>query len=134
MVVFGDGEQTRDFTFVSDVARGIVAAGTAPDVVGETLNLGSGRELTINALADRVRSVAGRPDAPLVYDAPRPGDVRRLCADASRARARLGFTPIVTLDEGLARLRDWYTGQAESPAALLERETVHNWEDDRQRA
>ena len=127
MVIFGDGKQTRDFTHVTDTARGILLAGFSDDAVGRTLNLGSGQEVSINDLAREVASVAGRPAAEVVHDEPRPGDVLRLCADTTKARQLLGFQPSVSLREGLARLRQWYLGQGESPEALLEKEVVHNW-------
>jgi UDP-glucose 4-epimerase len=127
MVVFGDGTQTRDFTYVSDAADGIIAAGERDATVGETINLGSGREVAINDLASIVGSVAGRPDAPVIHDAPRPGDVLRLCADVSRARALVGYAPRVGLVEGLGRLLAWYRQQSASPEDLIEEETLHNW-------
>ena len=64
MVIFGDGTQTRDFTFVSDTARGIREAGLSNDTVGRTINLGSGREISINDLARKVADVTGHPDVP----------------------------------------------------------------------
>lgn len=128
MVIFGTGEQTRDFTYVGDTARGILLAGTADGVVGETINLGQGRETSINALAEEVAAVVlGRP-ARLEHADPRPGDVQRLLADATKARRLLGFEPEVTLREGIARTRDWFAGLGESPLTLLEAETLRNWE------
>ena len=128
MVVFGDGTQTRDFTHVTDIAGGILMAGLADDAVGQTINLGSGHEMTIADLAKEVAVVAGRPDSPVVYDAPRPGDTLRLYADTERAHRLLGFEPEVTLREGLTRLRDWYLSLGQPPEMLLEREIVCNWE------
>jgi UDP-glucose 4-epimerase len=127
MIVFGDGTQTRDFTYVSDTARGIALCGESPDAVGQTINLGSGGEISINDLARTIAAVAGRPDAVVQHDTPRPGDVRRLCADLSVARARLGYTSSIALDEGLRRLLAWYQAQAASVDRLLEDEIVHNW-------
>lgn len=128
MVIFGDGTQTRDFTYVSDIARGIFMAGLADDTIGQTINLGSGHEITIADLAKDVAAVAGRPDAAVVYDAPRPGDTLRLYADTERAHRLLRFEPKVTLREGLTRLRDWYLSLGQPPETLLEREIAHNWE------
>ena len=128
MVVFGDGIQTRDFTYVSDTARGILMAGLSDDAVGQTINLGSGREITINDLAREVVAVVGRPDALVVHDIPRPGDVLRFCADTTKARQLLGFEPGVTLRGGLVRLRDWYLSLGQPPGLLLEQEIVRNWE------
>lgn len=128
MVVFGDGAQTRDFTHVSDTARGILMAGLADDAVGQTINLSSGREITINELAREVAAVVGQPDAAVIHDDPRPGDTLRLCADTTKAHQLLEFEPRVTLREGLTRLRDWYLSLGQSPEVLLEREIVRNWE------
>jgi len=128
MVIFGDGNQTRDFTYVSDTARGILMAGLADDAVGQTINLGSGRESAINELAREVAAVVGRPDAAVIHDDPRPGDVLRHCADTTKACQLLGFEPRVTLREGLTRLKDWYLSLGQPPELLLEQEIVRNWE------
>jgi UDP-glucose 4-epimerase len=127
LVVFGDGTQTRDFTFVSDTARGIALAGASDAAIGRTINLGSGRETTINALAEEVGVVCGRrPEVQHIE--PRPGDVLRLCADSSLARELLGFEPGISLRDGLARLRDWYASTGRPPEELLAQEVVRNWE------
>jgi UDP-glucose 4-epimerase len=126
MVVFGDGTQTRDFTFVEDTARGIILAATSEQAVGRTLNLGSGREIAINDLALAIGDVAQR--APhLLRDDPRPGDVLRHCADVSQARDILGFAVRVSMIEGLGRLLTWYQSQNKSPEELLEDEVTRNW-------
>ncbi len=127
MVVFGDGTQTRDFTYVSDTAAGILLAGEHPEVVGETINLGSGSEVTITDLAAHVRTVVEKPDAAVQHDVQRPGDVLRLCADMTHARALLNYQPHVGLDEGLRRLLAWYRSQPATPEQMLEQEIVHNW-------
>ena len=127
MIVFGDGTQTRDFTFVSDTAAGIILAGEDARAVGQTINLGSGREITINELARQVAAVAGRPEAAVEHDQPRPGDVLRLFADMSHARALLGYAPKMTMGDGLAALLAWYRAQGTPPEQLLEREIVRNW-------
>jgi UDP-glucose 4-epimerase len=128
LIVFGDGSQTRDFSYVADAARGILLAGRCEAAIGLTLNLGSGREVSIRALADVVARAAGREAAEVRHEAPRPGDVSRLMADARLARERLGFESRVSLAEGLARLRGWYEASGRSPAELLAEERVRNWE------
>jgi UDP-glucose 4-epimerase len=127
MIVFGDGSQSRDFTFVSDTAAGILLAGDHPKAVGETINIGSGTDVRIADLAKTVASVTGRPNAEIVHDEPRPGDVYRLIADVSRARALLGFEPRVSMADGLQRLLQWYRDQKKSPEELLAQEVVRNW-------
>ena len=128
MVIFGEGTQTRDFTYVSDSARGIILAGTTASAVGRTINLGSGFELSINDLAKTVREIAGRPDTPIQHDQPRPGDVLRLYADMSQARSLMGYDVRVPLAEGIRQLLDWYRAQELSPEELLRNEIVRNWD------
>jgi UDP-glucose 4-epimerase len=128
MVIFGDGQQTRDFTFVGDTAAGILAAGLSDDAVGQTINLGHGKEITITRLATMIAEVLGRSDAEIKYAERRPGDVVRLLSDSSKARDLFGFKTMVNLREGLASLRDWYTTQPKSPEELLEEEVLLNWE------
>ena len=128
MVIFGDGTQTRDFTYVSDTARGIMLAATTATAVGRTLNLGSGFELSINDLARAVAEITERPGAEVVHDEARPGDVLRLYADMSQAKSVLGYEPKVPLEEGLAMLLEWYRSQEASPEQLLRDEVVRNWD------
>ena len=127
MMIFGDGTQTRDFTYVSDSAAGIVLAGEHDDAVGQTINLGFGAEVTIADLSAEVARATGRPGAAVEHDAPRPGDVLRLYADMSHAARLLNYRPGVTLADGLARLLAWYRAQPETPEQLLEHEIVRNW-------
>jgi UDP-glucose 4-epimerase len=127
LVVFGDGTQTRDFTFVSDTARAIMLAGDTDAAIGQTLNLGSGHEIAINQLAREVASAVGRPDIPVEHIEPRPGDVLRLFADSARARRILAFEPTVPLREGLGHLLEWYRASGRDAQALLKDEVVRNW-------
>lgn len=128
MVIFGDGSQTRDFTFVSDTARGILEAGLAETTIGETVNIGSGFEITIKGLADEVRAVTGLPDAQIIHECDRPGDVLRLYSDTTKASVLTGFAPQVSLREGLTKLLAWYQAQGLKPEELLQNEIVKNWE------
>lgn len=128
MVIFGDGTQTRDFTYVGDTAYGILEAGFSDQAVGQTINIGSGFELSINALSKEVAAVLAQADTKVVHDEPRPGDVLRLYADTSKAEALIGFKPRVTLSEGIRKLRDWYLNLGISPQQLLEKEKIRNWE------
>jgi UDP-glucose 4-epimerase len=127
LVIHGDGSQTRDFTFVADTARGIIAAGTHDSTIGETINLGNGREVTVKELAELIaRTLPGRNIA-VEYGPPRPGDVLRLIADSSKAQRLIGFQPQVSLKQGLERLRDWYQSSGRNPDELLADERTVNW-------
>jgi len=128
MIIFGDGTQTRDFTYVEDTARGILLAGTEDKIVGQTVNIGSNHEITVSELAETIKTVVNNPDAEIIYDEPRPGDVLRLYADSSKAGEYLGFEPQISMDEGLQRLKSWYDALDTSPEELLEAEKVRNWE------
>jgi UDP-glucose 4-epimerase len=103
-------------------------AGISDKAIGETINIGSNHEITINDLAEVVKSVAGKPSAEVIHDEPRPGDVLRLYADSSKAGDLLGYEPQITMNEGLSRLKTWYDSQPYSPEELLENEKVRNWE------
>jgi UDP-glucose 4-epimerase len=127
LVIHGDGSQTRDFTFVADTARGIIAAGIHDATIGETINLGNGREVTVKELAELIaRTLPGRNIA-VEHGAPRPGDVLRLIADSSKAQRLIGFQPQVSLKQGLELLRDWYQASGKAPEALLAEEQTINW-------
>lgn len=128
MVIFGDGTQTRDFTFVTDTARGILLAGISPAAVGQTINLGSNYEITISELAEKVKAVVGNPNAEVIHDEPRPGDVLRLYADSRKAGELLGFEAQVPLEEGLRQLKAWYESLNVPLEDLLAQEKVRNWE------
>jgi UDP-glucose 4-epimerase len=126
LVIFGDGTQTRDFTFVSDTARGILSAGTAPGVVGQTVNIGQETEIQVKDLALLVARACG-VSARIQHDDPRPGDVLRLFASATKARELLNFKPEVSMADGLKELHAYYKGLGVSPESLLDAERVRNW-------
>ncbi len=100
LVVFGGGGQTRDFVYVDDVVGGLVAAATASDVDRRIINLGTGRETSINELTFLVSEALGR-DVEVVRSPAESGGVGRLCADISAARQLLGYEPQVDLARGL---------------------------------
>jgi UDP-glucose 4-epimerase len=100
VVIFGDGQQTRDFVYISDVVNALVSAATAASVNRQVLNIGSGRETTINTLIEHIEHVTKR-NALRVWNREKTGGVRRLVADISRARELLDFTPHVDLVKGL---------------------------------
>jgi nucleoside-diphosphate-sugar epimerase len=101
-VVFGDGEQTRDFTFVADAVAANLLAADAPRAAGEVLNVAGGRRVSLNALLGELQELTGASAAPR-HEPARPGDVRDSLADLGRARELLGYAPRVDLRAGLAR-------------------------------
>jgi nucleoside-diphosphate-sugar epimerase len=107
ITVYGDGEQTRDFTFVTDAVSATIAAATR-GVPGRVYNIGGGSRVSINQVLDMIGRVSGRRPV-LRGDPVQKGDMRHTYADTSRARADLGFTPAVGLEEGLAAEHKWLT-------------------------
>jgi len=103
-VIYGDGEQTRDFVFVGDVVDAYLRAMRCKNCVGETINVGSGVETSINRLADALIELFGTRDIKPVYAKARAGDIRRSYADLSKAEGLLGYKPKTSLKEGLAIL------------------------------
>lgn len=105
VVIFGDGEQTRDFINVADVAQANYRAGISPDAAG-AFNIGSGTRISINQLAKDMNAYLGNP-VEVVHADVRPGDVRDSLAAIDAAREAFGFEPTVTLGEGLPQYLDW---------------------------
>jgi UDP-glucose 4-epimerase len=113
--VYGDGEQTRDFTYVANVVDGVLRACDAPGVAGETINVATGERVSINQLLRIMAHIVGtRPDA--AYAEARAGDVLHSQADISKARALLGYTPRVGLEEGLRKTLEWCRHEAAAAA------------------
>lgn len=111
--IYGDGEQTRDFTYVADVARGVLQACDAPAASGRAVNLARGGRMSVNALYAVLQRATGVSVAAR-YAEPRRGDVQHSQADISLARDLLGFAPEVPVEEGLERTVDWQRQQAEA--------------------
>src|SRR6476620_8216403 len=99
-VIYGDGEQTRDFTYVANVVDGVLRACEAPKAAGEVMNVATGGRISLNELLRVMNKICGTNAEP-IYKEPRAGDVRDSQADISKAKALLGYTPIVDLEEGL---------------------------------
>lgn len=107
-VIFGDGEQTRDFVYVEDVVEAnLLACAAGPEAGGGVFNVGGGRSVTVNALCREIAELVGARVEP-VHAPPRPGDVLHSRADIGRARRVLGFEPRFSVAEGLGRAIGWY--------------------------
>jgi len=111
--VFGDGTQTRDFTFVSDIVAATRAASAADDVSGEVFNVGGGSRIAVNHALAQIGELAGR-ELDVRYLGHRSGDVNDTGADTTRARAKLGFVPMVSFEDGLRAQFDWVTATAQT--------------------
>ena len=111
-LVFEDGLQRRDFVSVSDIAQACRLALEAPGAVGQAINVGSGRAVTVLEVSALLAGTLGLDITPYVSGKYRVGDIRHCAADIGRARALLGYEPQVTLERGIAELAEWLQGQA----------------------
>ena len=105
--VFGDGLQTRDFVYVSDVVQALIRASEVPDTNGQVYNVGTGRGTSVLDLVDVLNRLLG-PKLVARHAGVRAGDVRHSRADITKARSELGYDPRVGLDEGMAKTLAWY--------------------------
>ena len=107
--IFGDGEQSRDFTYIENVVEANILASRCEAARGQTVNVACGTRYTLNELFDAIRGIVGGTVTPK-YDAPRPGDVKHSHADISVAGSLIGYAVTVPFEEGLRRTIRWYRG------------------------
>jgi UDP-glucose 4-epimerase len=112
VTIHGDGLQTRDYTYVTDVVTATVELAQCDNALGQIVNLGSGREWTVNTIVAELLSDLDKPDSPVIHGPARPGDVLRLLADVTRARELIGYEPKVGLADGLRETVAWYRAEA----------------------
>ena len=110
LIVYGDGEQSRDFTFVKDVVQANTLAGEK-DVPGEIFNIGAGNPITLNNLGKLILKLTGKENLKLEYTDPRPGDIKHSFADLTKAKKFLGFQPKYKQEEGLREYFKWYVNK-----------------------
>ncbi len=108
--IYGDGEQTRDFTYVANVVDGVLRACTANNVSGKMMNVATGGRISLNELFRTIRGIVGAKVEP-IYAESRAGDVRDSQADITRARTLLGYEPTVSLEEGLRKTIEWFRAE-----------------------
>ena len=106
-VIYGDGEQTRDFTYVANVVDGVLRAAEAPDASGHVINVATGSRISLNGLLQTMNGIVGTSLQP-IYQEARAGDVRDSQADITSAKKLLGYAPIVSLEEGLKKTLEWF--------------------------
>lgn len=105
--IYGNGEQTRDFTYVDDIIQGNIALLSSSSVDGQIINIGSGRRLTVNTLLETISSTLGRTVKPNYIDEMK-GDAKHTLADISKAKQLIGYEPGTQLEDGVRRYIEWY--------------------------
>lgn len=107
-VVYGDGEHSRDFTYIDNVVEGNLKAAETDKGIGSVINVATGERISLNQLLEEIKALTGKTNVNVDYQGPRAGDVVHSLADISRARELLGFEPRVGLREGLQSTIDWW--------------------------
>jgi nucleoside-diphosphate-sugar epimerase len=113
--IYGDGEHTRDFTYVANVVDGVLRACHAKDASGEVINVATNGRVSLNQLFTALRDLVGAQVEP-IYERPRAGDVRDSQADIGKAARLLGYAPLVSFEQGLKKTVEWYRATAEAGA------------------
>jgi nucleoside-diphosphate-sugar epimerase len=108
LVIYGDGEQSRDFTYIDNVVDANIKASETVKGIGQVINIANGERISLNKLLKQLKDLTGKPNAAAQYLEARSGDVRHSLADITRAREFLGFEPKVDLRTGLKRTLDWW--------------------------
>jgi nucleoside-diphosphate-sugar epimerase len=107
-VIYGDGEQTRDFVYIEDVVEANMHALNAKNAVEEVFNVATGVNVSVNHVANTLKKIMNREHLENVYADARPGDIRHSAAEIGKAKRVLGFHPRISLEEGLVKLVDWF--------------------------
>lgn len=126
-VIFGDGTQTRDFTYISDTVKGIIMASQCDGMIGQTVNIARGKEVSINELVTIITRTLGKETLRPLYEQKRPGDVIRHYADVSKAERQFGFKPEIDIEKGIKLYADWFKSNNHDPSELLKQDVVFNW-------
>jgi UDP-glucose 4-epimerase len=127
VLIFGNGSQTRDFTFVGDTVTGLIAAAECDLMVGETFNIGSNFEISIRSIAEKLLSILAGSKSQIKFIDSRPGDVDRLYADSTKFMSAAKWHPGVLFDDGLKITADFFRNHSSGYRNLMDDETGTNW-------
>lgn len=125
-IIFGDGSQSRDFTYVDDTVRGLILASESDTLLGDVVNIARGKEVSIKKLGETINLLTNLPFHP-IFKEYRPNDVLRHAADISKAKKLLNFAPEISISEGLKKYIDWIRSTYPEPTKLLKLIPERNW-------
>lgn len=126
-IIFGDGSQTRDFTYVSDTVKGIILASECDEMIGQSVNLARGEEISINKIAEIILNTLGKQNLTPIYEKRRPGDVMRHYAGVNKAERIFGFKAEISIDRGIDSFIEWFTSQGYDMKKIFNQDSVFNW-------
>jgi UDP-glucose 4-epimerase len=127
IIIFGDGSQTRDFTYVKDIVEALVIGAESDVMIGQTLNIGSNFEVSIKSLAHKIVKTVGNPSIQMEFTPKRPGDVLRLYADSQRFMDICNWKPKMSFDEGIVKTVNFFRHHPLGLKSLIENESGRNW-------
>lgn len=127
-IIFGDGEQTRDFTYVKETAEGMLIAAECDDLIGKIVNVAYGQEVSIKKIAELLLQKLGRTDLQIQFMAERPGDVRRHYADVALLKKHTNFQPGTNIEKGLDKFIEWFKPEFQRQPELIGTVQTKNWE------
>lgn len=129
LVIFGDGDQTRDFIYVEDAAKGLIEIASNKKSLNKSFNICTGKETSIRKIAEEIcKEFALDPKIYIQKQAPRPGDVLRHLGDNSSYKELTGNLPQTSIEDGIKKTIDWFIGLPFSPQELLNQEVLRSWE------
>ena len=129
LVIFGEGDQTRDFIYVEDAAKGILDVANNKSCLNKSVNICTGKETTIRKIAETIcNEFSLDPEIYIQKQAPRPGDVMRHLGDNSNFKQLTGYLPDTTIEEGIRETISWFKSLPLSPEELLNQEVLRSWE------
>ena len=127
-MIYGNGQQTRDFTFVDDIVNGIILAAACDDAIGEAINLAHGEDVSVARILELILQKLGREDLqPTFLEEGRPADINKMVADVSKAKNLLGYTADIAIEDGLDRYIKWIKGQSIDLERWWGQELTKNW-------
>jgi len=128
-IIYGDGTQTRDFTFVSETAKGIILASQSDALIGDVVNIAYGEKISINTLAKFLLKLSDKEELGIDYPLPqgRPGDVQDHFANIEKAKTKLGFSPTIDIEKGLKIYLDWLDSKKLDYNKMLKDTEKNNW-------
>lgn len=129
LIIFGEGNQTRDFIYVEDAAKGIIDVANSKSCLNNSFNICTGKETSIRKIAETIcQEFSLDPNVYIQKQAPRPGDVMRHLGDNSRFKQITGYLPKTTIEEGINKTISWFKSLPYTPEDLLKQEVLRSWE------
>lgn len=127
LIIYGSGEQVRDFTYVTEVAYGIIHASRCDELFGDIVNIAYGKGISIIEIANSILKILGKKDLGIQRDSPRPGDTPKLKADIRKAKRLFDYNLKINIEEGIKLYIKWLYDHYRQPEKLIDEVLIRNW-------